>query len=115
MPGFWKIIAGRENAYIGDFEAEGCIAIGWGELGDLSAIGTEDQLAQHFDETYPKCDPGRRGVQLGVVTRFRFGMEPGDVVISYDPGAREYLWATRLEYRPKAQTEGRTLSRLLTG
>jgi restriction system protein len=92
MDGFWKIIAGRENRYIEDFEAQGCIAIGWADLGDLSDVESEEELARRYDQSYTDENPVKRGVALASIGKFRFRMKPGDAVISYDPGSRQYLW-----------------------
>lgn len=92
MSEIWKIIAGDGNRYIQDFEQEQCIAIGWLESKDLSNARTEQELANLYDETYPDGNASVRGNSLACISKFRFAMQVGDVVISYNPGTREYLW-----------------------
>jgi restriction system protein len=63
-------------------------------MGDLSNIQTPEELEEKYDETYSDESPVQRGLQLGGIRKFRFDMSPGDQVISYDPGTREYHWGT---------------------
>ena len=92
MSGFWKIIAGTGNQYIADFQEKKCIAIGWTEMGDLSGVRDSKDMERMYGETYPQLSAGKHAAGLGNLRRFLFDMKKGDVVISYDPGTREYIW-----------------------
>jgi len=92
MSGFWKVIAGRGNQYVRDFEEQGCIAVGGSEMGDLTRVATPSELARVCEQTCTEENWRRRSTQLRAITRFRFEMQPGDAVIIYDPNTREYLW-----------------------
>jgi restriction system protein len=106
MQGFWKVIAGRENCNIEDFEEQKCIAVGF--IGkDLSDVASEEDLRRLYDQHYPEETPRTTGIGAGMVAKFRFGMKKGDSVISYNPGTREYLWGTIVgDYAYKPGTVG---------
>lgn len=58
------------------------ISIGWDELGDLSKIGADKELMkQRITDAYPDAKPGAIPVWAGVLLRFAFDMQPGDIVI----------------------------------
>lgn len=67
----------------------GYAAIGW-ELGDLSSVprGDAEALAASYDAAYPEHGRSRRGINVGQIRRFLWGIEPGDVVVTpmRDPG-----------------------------
>ncbi|NBB95965.1 MAG: hypothetical protein GVY16_09550 [Planctomycetes bacterium] len=94
MSEFWKIVAGPQNSLIRDFEESSCVAVGWTQMGDLTDIEGPEELELHFDNIYPDFNAKRRGLQLAGIQKFRFGMSPGDRVISYNPNTRDYLWGT---------------------
>lgn len=65
-----------------DLIGNGLISIGWDELGDLAAIGSDkDVMKQRVAQTYPNAKPGAIPVWAGVLLRFAFEMNPGDLVI----------------------------------
>jgi restriction system protein len=63
-------------------------------MGDLTDLEGPEELELHFDKVYPDFNAKRRGLQLAGIQKFRFGMSPGDRIISYNPSTREYLWGT---------------------
>lgn len=65
-----------------DLVGNGFVAIGWDDIGDLSAIGTDkDELKRRIAEARPGAKAGAIPVWAGVLLRFRFEIEPGDLVI----------------------------------
>ncbi len=65
-----------------DLVGNGFVGIGWPEMGDLTDIGPDkDELKKRVAEAYPDAKPGAIPVWAGVFLRFRFEMEPGDLVI----------------------------------
>lgn len=62
---------------------EGFVSIGWGDLGDLRAIG-DDQAAMRLaiEARYPTAKTGAIPVWAGVVRRFAFEMKIGDLVLA---------------------------------
>ncbi len=61
------------------------ISIGWDEIGDLRTVG-DDQAAvrEVLREAYPEAKEGALPVWAGVLRRFAFTIEVGDVVIAPD-------------------------------
>mgnify|MGYP002784948006 CR=1 FL=1 len=60
----------------------GFVSVGWDELGDLRAIGSDrEAMKQRVAATYPTAKPGAIPVWAGVLLRFGFEMKQGDLVI----------------------------------
>jgi restriction system protein len=70
-----------------DLVANKFIAIGWDELGDLGSIGDDKHTMQErVAATYPQTKPGAIPGAAGVLLKFGFRMQPGDLVVSpYKP------------------------------
>lgn len=65
-----------------DLIGDGFVAIGWDEIGDLTALGPDkDALKALIAESYPDAKPGAIPVWAGVLLRFAFEVETGDLVI----------------------------------
>lgn len=65
-----------------DLIANGFIAIGWDDVGDLTAIGSDKEtMKQRVTEARPTAKPGAIPVWAGVLLRFAFEMRVGDLVI----------------------------------
>lgn len=65
-----------------DLVGNGFVGIGWPEVGDLTDIGSDkEELKKRVAEAYPDAKPGAIPVWAGVLLRFRFDMQPGDLVI----------------------------------
>jgi restriction system protein len=65
-----------------DLVGNGFVGIGWDDIGDLSAIDFDKEaLKLRLAEERPSAKPGAIPVWAGVLLRFRFEMEPGDLVI----------------------------------
>lgn len=65
-----------------DLIGNGFVAIGWDDIGDLSEISSDkEMLKQRIAEARPDAKPGAIPVWAGVLLRFRFEMQPGDLVI----------------------------------
>jgi restriction system protein len=70
-----------------DLIQDGFVGIGWDDLGDLKAIGSDkDAMKRRVAAAYPRAKPGAIPVWAGVLLRFAFQMQAGDTVISpYKP------------------------------
>jgi restriction system protein len=65
-----------------DLVGNGFVGIGWDEIGDLTEIGSDKEaLKRRIAEARPDAKPGAIPVWAGVLLRFRFEMQPGDLVI----------------------------------
>jgi len=88
------IRAGEGSRLANDFESSGHVAIGWGELGDLSGLTTAEDVRRRTDQSYPHKSPAARANYSGQAHRFRNVIAIGDRVITYDGPRREYLIGT---------------------
>jgi len=92
MAKLWMVRAGEGGYLIEDFEKAACVAVGWVEMKDLSKVQSEEELEAEFDRAYPHEKRTARPQSLAGIGKFRFVMQKGDAVISYDPEKREYLY-----------------------
>lgn len=65
-----------------DFLGDGFVSVGWDEIGDLTQIGADkDELKGRVKAAYPQAKPGAIPVWAGVLMRFAFDLEVGDLVV----------------------------------
>ena len=58
------------------------IALGWEEMGDLSAIhGTRDAFKGKYEIVYPKCKKGSIATSAGMLFRFIYEVSIGDYIV----------------------------------
>jgi len=78
----WGIHAGRMGEADELFLKKGVIAVGWGEIGDITPIASDrEALKAKIAETYPATRPGAIPVLAGQLYRFAAEMQPGDLVV----------------------------------
>lgn len=79
MPTMWGV---HNNQPQLDLVANGFISIGWEELGDLTVIGDDKSMMQaRVAQTFPSVKPGAVPHAAGVLLKFAFRMQPGDLVV----------------------------------
>ena len=77
----WGIHAGRTGDADMLFLKQNCIAIGWGAMGDLSALATDrEAFKQRYVQAYPDAKKGGIATVSGVPYRFLHEMKSGDLV-----------------------------------
>ncbi|QIY94445.1 CBS domain-containing protein [Streptomyces sp. S1D4-11] len=89
--------------------AEGLAIVGWGELGDLSGLGSREQIRAAVADAYPDSSPQVIGNWTGQLWRFIHEMAAGDVIVTPTGGRRiavGYLDGP-YRYRPEADPEMR--------
>lgn len=78
----WGIHAGRTGDADALFLKQGCIAIGWDAMGDLSLLeGDRDAFRQCYVQAYPEAKKGGIATVSGIPYRFLHEMKPGDLVV----------------------------------
>jgi restriction system protein len=103
----WMVRAGEGGVHVDEFRAGSFVAIGWIEMGDMSALKTRDQFTKAVEKAYPSSRKMQVAVSAGQAFRFVREMKPGDRVLTYDPGKREYLVGTITgDYTYKPSSEG---------
>lgn len=90
MPNVWMIRAGEGGRLISHF-ANGYVAIGWQELGDMTAFKSRSKIKEKYLKSYPDERKGAVNNQIAMFYKFRSVLAKGDKVISYDTRSREYL------------------------
>ena len=86
----WMVRAGRNGVFASRFLESSIVAIGWGEIGDVTASTPDDEIRRLMDEAYPDEKPGTRASWAGAVRRFVKEVEIGDPVVTYDNESRLY-------------------------
>jgi restriction system protein len=87
----WMVRAGEGAFLIEEFRKKNIIAIGWGEMGDLSGVKAGDEIKTLVKETYLDSKKAQVSISAGQIRRFLFDFQQGDKVVSYDPDKRSYL------------------------
>jgi len=78
----WGIHAGRNGDADTLFLKQGCIALGWPRMGDLSAIKTDrDSFKAAVIRSYPEKKAGAIPNNAGQLFRFVHDIKPGDLAI----------------------------------
>ena len=98
----WMVRAG-EGGRLAEKFAEGYVAVGWSEFGDMSAVTDKEEIVRLHDAVYPLMKRGAVPNSVAMFHRFRSVLAEGDHVITYDTPRREYLLGTitgDYTYRP---------------
>jgi len=87
----WMVRAGNENELADLVEEKSTVAIGWGNLGDVSTLESRDEFKQRYQQVYPDDSPGRVAVNASQVYRFAREISEGDYVLTYIKASREVV------------------------
>lgn len=87
----WMVRAGEGGYQFEEFKSRSVVAIGWSEMGDVSALKTREQFVKAAEKAYPQSRKMQVATSAGQIYRFAREMKPGDRVLTYDPSRREYL------------------------
>ena len=79
-PGAWLARAGSDGRYEQLALDNDLVAIGWGELGDLTALSRE-ALAKRIRSEYPDAGKGEVSNRTGQLGAFLHGFRAGDLVV----------------------------------
>jgi predicted Mrr-cat superfamily restriction endonuclease len=72
--------AGRHGEGENDALTTGVVGIGWPELGNLTQVGTSQEIRTRLNATYPDAKPSTLANWAGQIDAFRFRMQVGDLV-----------------------------------
>jgi len=98
----WMIRAGEGSRLIEKF-AEGYVAVGWQEYGDMTGMTDKEEIRKLHAKVYPEAKKGAAPTSVAMFHRFRSVVSIGDSVVTYDASTREYLVgsiAGDYEYKP---------------
>ena len=91
MARFWMVRAGEGGRLFDEFERAQSVAIGWNELGDVSDVESQPAVKELVKAAYPEYHPSATANASAMIWKFKAKMQPGDAVVTYDPGHREYM------------------------
>ncbi|MFO8072829.1 MAG: hypothetical protein R6V85_13230 [Polyangia bacterium] len=91
MSNTWKIAAGRGGKYAEDFKSLSFVTVGSNEMGDVTKIADRELLHKLHRENYPEMSKRQDAIDFLQLALFLYDMKPGDDVVSYNPGTREYF------------------------
>jgi len=78
----WGIHAGRTGDADSLFLRQGCVAIGWDAMGDLSLLsGDREAFKQRYVQAFPDAKKGGIATVSGIPFRFLHEMKVGDLVV----------------------------------
>ena len=90
----WMVRAEVGGKYFEDFKTKSIVAVGWGELGDMSPLDSRDAFNHAMARTFPEMKKMQIAIAAGQAYRFVREVKVGDRVLTYDPSARLYLVGT---------------------
>lgn len=93
MSNVWMVRAG-EGGYLVEEFARGYVGIGWNKLGDLSTLGSQDDLHRLYVGAFPNEKPTKVSGAVAMLYKFRSAIKVGDKILTYHPTKREYLVGT---------------------
>lgn len=86
----WMVRAGRGAARMDDFLENNVVALGWGDLPDLTNCTSRAQVLELVRAQWPDWKSGKQISSAGQLFRFIRELNIGDRVLSYDPQRRVY-------------------------
>ncbi|MGV2181316.1 restriction endonuclease [Rhizobium rhizogenes] len=87
----WMVRADRNGRLFDVFKEKSAVAIGWGDIGDLTQIKSRKTIAEKVAGAWPEMKPQGVAMAAGQLHRFVNEIEIGDMVVTYDPSRRVYL------------------------
>ncbi len=82
MSAVWVVRAGDDNVLAPELHQKSAVAIGWHELGDMSALSNRDQFVQAVKTHRPDDPPRRQANWAGQLYRFVREIQRGDYVLT---------------------------------
>lgn len=86
----WMVRSASGGRLADECIAKGVVAIGWGDIGDLSGYKDKKAIIRAMEQQWPDWKPGRVMSSASQLIRFRDELSVGDRVITYDASRRVY-------------------------
>ena len=90
----WMVRAGDDNELADILENKHAVAIGWAEMGDLSALKTRDDFKEAYRKAHPEDSDRTVAMQAGQIYRFVREIQGPDYILSCSSATRELLIGT---------------------
>lgn len=81
MVNVWVVRAGRHGEYEHEVLRDGIAAVGWHEVGDLTAVDSRKELDARFAAAYPNDSPKRRANQMAQLWALRSSITTADIIV----------------------------------
>jgi restriction system protein len=81
MKNGWMVRAGEGDRLFADFK-KGYVAIGSGEVGDITALDTREKMNAFHEEIYNHHQPSRRHNAAAMAHKFRNELSKGDIALA---------------------------------
>ena len=91
MTAIWVVKAGNANVLADRLEQKSAVAIGWAEIGDLSALPDRQQVLELVRKEYPADTPAQQAMAGGQVYRFVREIRPSDYILTPIKATRTVL------------------------
>jgi len=88
---FWMVRAGTENELIDPFYEGELVAIGWGEIGNLTNYSELEDIENELSNIYNNKNRRQISGCAGQLFRFAREIDQGDIVLTYNQSDRTYL------------------------
>jgi len=89
--GAWVVRAGNYNEIVEDVEAKSVVAMGFAAMGDLSQLGSREEIKNRYRKLEEAASEARIGMNAGQLYRFAHQIEVGDLVLTPIQATREIL------------------------
>lgn len=86
----WVVRAGRDGIFLDECLSKSMVAIGWNQIGDLTGVGSREQVSDILMQGYPDYSKGQLAMNTGQVYRFLCEVVEGETVVTYNPDQRIY-------------------------
>lgn len=83
--------AERDGRLFEAFREKSAVAIGWNEVGNLSAVKTRKAISDLVTAAWPETKPQSAAMAAGQLHRFVNEIDVGDMIVTYNPSRRVYL------------------------
>ncbi|WP_298915216.1 hypothetical protein [uncultured Algimonas sp.] len=90
----WMVRAGLKGHLFDRFIDDGIATVGWTEVGEVSTDETVETLREKFSKIWPSWHPNKIIMGAGQLYRFARVIQPGDMIVTYDPSRRIYKIGT---------------------
>lgn len=91
MPRVWVVRAGDENELAASLEEKKLVAVGWSELGNISAIDSRQALLERMKQVYPQESERTRSNWASQLFTFARDVQIGDTVLTPQRARRTVL------------------------
>lgn len=86
----WMVRAASGGRLADEFQEQGVVAIGWGDIGDLNQYKDKAAMLEAIRNAWPEWASGKCMSSASQLIRFREELNDGDRVITYDSSRRIY-------------------------